>query len=140
MSLFIVDASVGVKWFIPEIHEDHARRLQDPGYQLHCPTFVDVEIGNILWKKVRRGELTRTEADGMLASFGTLPLTRHPEAGLLPAAFDLADRTQRTVYDCLYLALAIQLNGPLVTADERFYNALKTTAWSVHLCWIEDVP
>jgi predicted nucleic acid-binding protein len=48
MSLFVVDASVGVKWFVPEVHSDAARRLQDPVHQLHVPTLFDVEIGNIV--------------------------------------------------------------------------------------------
>jgi hypothetical protein len=65
---------------------------------------------------------------------------RHPEAPLLPAAFDLADRLQRTVYDCLYLALAIPLGAKMVTADLRLYNALRGTPEASYLCWIEDVP
>ena len=35
MSLFVVDASVGVKWFVPEVHSDAAQRLQDPAHELH---------------------------------------------------------------------------------------------------------
>jgi predicted nucleic acid-binding protein len=69
-----------------------------------------------------------------------LPLIRHPEASLLPAAFDMADRLQRTVYDCLYLALAIQLGATMVTADLRLYNALNGTPEASHICWIENVP
>jgi predicted nucleic acid-binding protein len=140
MSTFIVDASVGLKWFLPEDHQADAQRLQAPGLQLHAPTLFDVEIGNILWKKVRRGELTRAEADAVLAQLPALPLTRHAEAPLLPAAFDLADRTQRTVYDCLYLALAVRLGGRMVTADQKLRNALAATPWAAHLCWVEDVP
>jgi predicted nucleic acid-binding protein len=69
-----------------------------------------------------------------------LPLTRHPEAPLLASAFDLADRTQRTVYDCLYLALAVQLGGRMVTADLRLCNALAGTPWAALVCWVENVP
>jgi predicted nucleic acid-binding protein len=140
MSLFVVDASVGVKWFVPEVYDADARRLQNPAYQLHTPTLFDVEVGNILWKKVRRGELTRAEADTILGQLPLLPLTRHPEAPLLTVAFDLADRTQRTVYDCLYLALAVQLGGRMVTADLRLCNALAATPWAAHVCWVEHVP
>jgi predicted nucleic acid-binding protein len=140
VSVFVVDASVGLKWFIPEDHHAAARRLQDPAHQLHAPTLFDVEIANVLWKKRRRGELTRPEADAILALLPGVPLTRHPEAPLLATAFDLADRAQRTVYDCLYLALALQVGGRLVTADEKFRNALAPTAWAGQLCWIEDVP
>lgn len=67
MSLFVVDASAGVKWLVPEPYWDAARRLQGPAHELHIPTFFDVEVANIIWKKVRRGEATRAEADVALA-------------------------------------------------------------------------
>jgi predicted nucleic acid-binding protein len=140
MSLFVVDASVGVKWFVPEVHADAARRLQSPAYQLHIPTFFDVEVANILWKKLGRGELTRAEIDAILGQLPVLPVTRHPEAPLVAAAFDLAAKTQRTVYDCLYLALAVQLGGRMVTADERLFNSLTGTAWAPSIIRVQDVP
>jgi predicted nucleic acid-binding protein len=140
MTLFVVEASVGLKWFVPEVFHSDAQRLQNAANLLHVPTLFDVELCNILWKKVVRGELTRAEADAVLVQLPLLPLTRHAEAPLLPVAFDLADHTQRTVYDCLYLALAIQLGGRMVTADQRFLNAIATTPWAVHSCWVEDVP
>jgi predicted nucleic acid-binding protein len=140
MTPFVVDASVGLKWFVAEVYQADAQRLQNPVYQLHIPTLFDVEVGNILWKKIRRGELTRAEADAVLVQLPLLPLTRHAETPLLPPAFDLANQTQRTVYDCLYLALAIQLGGRMVTADQKLHNALATTTWSGHVCWVENVP
>jgi predicted nucleic acid-binding protein len=84
--------------------------------------------------------MTRAEADLILAQLPSLPLTRHPEAPLLSSAFDLADQTERTVYDCLYLALAVQLGGRMVTADQRFYNSLTGTPWASYVCWVGDVP
>jgi predicted nucleic acid-binding protein len=140
MSLLIADSSVGVKWFLPEVYQADAQRLQNPAHQLHAPTLFDVEVANALWKKIRRGTLTRAEADAVLVQLPLLPLTRHAEAPLLPLAFDLANQTQRTVYDCLYLALATQLGGRMVTADQKLYNALATTPWAAQLCWVENVP
>jgi predicted nucleic acid-binding protein len=140
MSLFVVDSSVGIKWFIPEIHAAHAFRLQDPAHDLHAPTFFDVEIGNILWKKSRKSELSRRDAEDIISQLPHSPLKRHPESPLIGSAFDLADRTQRTVYDCLYLALAVQLGGQMVTADLRLFNSLSTTPWAGHICWVENVP
>jgi predicted nucleic acid-binding protein len=55
---------------------------------------------------------------------------------LLPQAYRIAVETGRTVYDCLYLALA-QVHGcTMVTADERFYNALSHTPHSNSVVWI----
>jgi predicted nucleic acid-binding protein len=140
MSRFVVDASVGVKWFVAESDTDAAVRLQDPAHELHIPGFFDIEVANIVWKKRRRGELSRAEADFIIGQLPLLPVTRHPEAPLLAAAFDLADRTQRTVYDCLYLALAAQLAAPMVTADQRLVNALQGTPEAAHVLWLGNVP
>lgn len=140
MTVFVVDSSVGMKWFVPEVHSADAQRLQDPAHELHVPTFFDVEMGNILWKKLQRGELTRDETDDIRNQLPGLPVTRHAAAPLMTAAFDIAVQTQRTVYDCLYLALAVQLGGQMVTADQRLSNAIAATSWSANICWIEDVP
>ncbi len=140
MSLFVVDASVGLKWLIPETHEADAKRLQGPAHELHVPTLFDIEIGNILWKKVRNGMLARAEADTLLAKLPIVPVTRHEALPVVPKAFDIAHQTDRTVYDCLYLALAVDLRGRMVTADQKFFNALATTPWAAYLCWVADVP
>ena len=140
MTAFIVDASVGIKWFVPEIFQADAQRLQNSAYELHVPTLFDVELGSILWKKIRKGELTHPEADIILAQLPTVPLIKHAELPLLKSAVDLAVQTQRSVYDCLYLALATQLSALMVTADQKLHNALSTTPWAKDLCWIEDVP
>ena len=141
MSAAVVDASVGVKWFVPEVHAAEARRWRNGPDELHAPAFFfDLEIANILWKKVRRAEITRADADLILVQLAALPITRHPEPPLLSTAFDLADRTQRTVYDCVYLALAVQLGGRMVTADQRLHNSLAGTSWAAHVCWVQDAP
>lgn len=141
MSAIIVDASVGVKWFLPEVHAAEARHWRNGPDELNVPAFFfDLEIANILWKKMRHAEIVRADVDLILGQLSTLPLKRHPEPPLLAAAFDLADRTQRTVYDCLYLALAVQLGGRMVTADKRLNNSLAGTTWASYLCWVENLP
>ena len=128
MSTIIVDASVGVKWFLPKVHAAEARAWRRGAGELHVPAFFfDLEIANILWKKVRRAEVSRGDADLILGQLASLPVSRHPEAPLLIPAFDLANRSDRTVYDCLYLALAVQLGGRMLTADERLYHSLAAT-------------
>ncbi len=141
MNALIVDASIGMKWFVQEVHTAEARTWRSGANSLHAPAFFfDLEITNILWKKVRRAEITRADADLILGQVPTLPIVRHPEAPLLIPAFDLADRTGRTVYDCIYLALAIQLGGRMLTADQRLYNSLAGTPWASFLRWVTDLP
>jgi len=125
---------------VPEVHQADAQRLQNPAYQLHVPTLFDIEFANTLWKKIQRGELSRLDADTIMSQHSLLPLVRCAESSLLVSAFDLANQTQRTVYDSLYLALAIQIGARMVTADQRLQNALTGTKWATHVCWIGDVP
>ena len=140
MSLYVVDVSVGVKWMLPEPYSMEAQRLQDPAHQLHSPAFFTVELANILWKKIRQSLLTRAQANLMLGQVSALPLTFHDDKGLLISAFNLADQTRRTVYDCLYLALAIHLGGQMVTADEKLVNALSGTPWAGSALWVANLP
>ncbi len=141
MSVIVVDASVGLKWFLPEPHAAEARHWRAGPDELHVPAFFfDLEIANILWKKVRRGEIARADADLILSQLPALPLTRHSEAPSLASAFDLADRTQRTVYDSLHLALAVQLGGRLVTADQKLCNSLAGSPWAGYIRWVGDLP
>jgi predicted nucleic acid-binding protein len=140
VSAIVIDASVGVKWFVPEVHSAEARKLRSGRDELHIPLmFFDLETANILWKKIRRRELIRSDADVILGLLPTLPVTRHAEAPFLAKAFDLAERSQRTVYDCLYLALAIELGGKMATADERLRNSLAQTPWAGHVLWLGDL-
>jgi predicted nucleic acid-binding protein len=84
--------------------------------------------------------VTRAQADIFLGQVPTLPLKLHDDQALLTMAFDLADRAQRTVYDCLYLALAVQVGGQMVTADEKLVNSLTGTPWAGVAIRVQDVP
>src|SRR5579871_1451080 len=130
MSRYVVDASVAVKWYLPEIHDAAAQRLLTGSKELLVPDLIFAEVGNILWKRVRSEQMLEAEAQVVLQSLGALPLTVSPSWPLVLPALTIAYQTQRTVYDSLYLALAVREVAVMVTADERFYNALKATPLS----------
>lgn len=140
MSDWILDASVIIKWFVPETLSAESRRWRRVSGARHAPSLLDTELANIVWKKVGRGDLTRSPADRILARLPQLPITRHPDASLLTPAFDIACQTKRTVYDSLYLALAFQLGGQMVTADQKLFNAIQSTRWAASIRWVEDTP
>ena len=85
MSRFVVDASVALKWFLPEPHEECAARLRRAGSELGAPDLLHVEVANALWKRVRRGELTAARAGKICAAASHLPLSIYP-AQLLSGA------------------------------------------------------
>lgn len=137
----VVDANVVIKWHVVEVHTDAALRLlREDAPELHVPELVFPEVGNILWMKVRRGDLTEDAAREIGRLVTTAPLVVHPSAPLLEAALEIAMRTGRTVYDSLYVALAIQMESRLVTADEELYNALKDGPLGGYVRWVEDDP
>ncbi len=139
MKIFVVDASVAVKWFIPEIYYEAALQLRNSEYELHVPKFVLLEIGNVLCKKQRQTELTREESALILKLLQSLPLHWHSDNIIFNQAVTIASETQRSLYDCMYLSLAILLDGLLVTADRKFYEALQNTPYKKYLIWVENL-
>ena len=138
MKRLVVDASVAVKWFVPELHSEAAARLLDPEFIVSAPDLIGAELGNTVWKKVRRQEITREEAAEILTAFPSMGVEIYPSSALLLPAFELAAALDRTVYDSLYLALAVAQNGPLITADRKFHAAVLESPLASHIRWIED--
>jgi predicted nucleic acid-binding protein len=138
--LFVVDASVAIKWFLPEIHSDAALRLLAEQHTLHAPDLIFSEFGNVLWKRVRKNEICKNEANAILEGLLTLHLQAQPSQLLIPLALEIACGENRTVYDSLYLAAAISLESWLVTPDAKFYRVLSKGPFSAHLLWVEDIP
>lgn len=139
MKKIVLDASVAVKWFIPEVHSENAIRLLDNPIKFLAPNLIYAEVGNILWKKTRLKELTAEVAGEILNDFKKMPLEITENQSILEAVWHIATKYQRTFYDSLYLALARTENCQFVTADQAFVNALKTTDLSASLLWIEDI-
>lgn len=140
MTKFVVDANVAIKWVLSEIHSEAALRLLDDAYELLVPDFFFPEIGNILWKRVRRGETTLELAQQDLNVLRGGDLQICPSFPLMPSALEIAARVDQAVYDCVYLALAVTNHCQMVTADERFYNALLSDVHKDRLMWVEDIP
>ena len=81
-------------------------------------------MGNILWKRARQGVFKAPEVNELLLDMFAMPIEIVGSSIVLPRAVELAVRHDRTVYDCLYLAVAMHTGGKLLTADRRFANAL----------------
>jgi predicted nucleic acid-binding protein len=137
--VLVVDASVVIKWHVREIHtEASLRLLREDVPPLHAPDLLLPEIGNILWKKARRGELSEEQARRIGCLLRDLPVTLHPAAPLIEAALEISLRTGATVYDSLYVALAVYLDSTLVTADERLVRLLADSALGVRVSPVEN--
>ena len=114
---WVVDASVAAKWVLPEADSDVAVTLR--GHRLTAPEFIDIECANIVWKAMRRKEITAAEALELQAALREAPIDRLPDAALLSTAMLMATVLDHPVYDCLYLAASRATGRPLVTVDRR---------------------
>jgi predicted nucleic acid-binding protein len=140
LTRYVVDASVAIKWYLPEEYSDHAERLLAPSVELLCPDLLFSEIGNTLWKYIARSECPYDKALNILKELQSNTLHVFGAASFATDALDIACRTKRTFYDSLYVALAIKAACRMVTADLKLYNALKGTAIKKHMLWVEDIP
>ena len=88
------------------------------------PDLFYVEIASAIWKAVRLGRVPRAFGDQALVLLTQREFATVPSLKLLDQAFQIATAFDRTVYDSLYVALAVQTNSQLITADERLANSL----------------
>ena len=139
MSRIVVDASVAIKWLIPEIHKEKASSLLNNAFELTAPDLLFAEIGNVLWKKVQRAELSNDEGRDLLADFTKIPLRLYRSQFLLDEAWTISAHFKRSFYDSLYLALARTHERRMVTADLKLYNALKHGPLKKMVLWVEDI-
>jgi predicted nucleic acid-binding protein len=136
----VVDASVAVKWFVPEVHSSDALRLLSEPYELLAPDLIVAEVVNVLWKRQRCGELRLHEPRGILRDFLRVNVAVRPITAFIGIALDIAVRRGLTVYDALYLALAVTRRCQMVTADRKLYGATRRERLASLVLWIADVP
>jgi predicted nucleic acid-binding protein len=128
---FVVDASVAAKWCLPEKHEplvSQALSLLEAythaEIALIVPDLFWPELGNVLWKAVRRERLSAIDAHSGLEFLQGLKIPTYSCSDFLPETLHLALSYGRTFYDSLYASLATHSSAELITADERLANAL----------------
>jgi len=139
MSDYVVDASVAVKWLLIEEHRDAALRLMEGGNRLHAPDFILLELANVICTRVRRREMAEHAGVRAHALFQTFLVQMHDSAPLFHSAFSIALRTRQSVYDSLYVALAVVLGARLVTADRRLVEGLSGRPFEERVVWVGDV-
>lgn len=88
----------------------------------HAPHVIDAELGNVLRKRARAGDITATQGVTALRAARAVIDHRYPHTGTLA---DLAWSWRDTLsfHDGLYVALASRLDVPLLTGDERLSKA-----------------
>lgn len=133
-----MDASVAAKWVFPENDSDRAVRLleryESGSLLLMAPELFVSEVANLAWKKaVLRREVELADAVEALRLILAACPELFPTLQLVSRAFDLASLHRRPIYDCLYVALALEHSSPLITADRALVKAFEPGLGSVQL-------
>jgi len=138
LSKLVVDASVVVKFYVPEVDTDNAVAILESDQELWIPDLAISEVGNILWKKYRLKELSKEEVLTIGKEIKSCPLRIHNAIELLEATLEIATIFDRTFYDSLYLALAVRLDCQFVTADKKLFNAIHKSGLGENILLLAD--
>ena len=133
----IVDSSIAVKWLLHESDSDIANELlaqwRNKSVTILAPALLLYEVSNVLYQRVRRGDITseqaRLEIVGLLSSEVTWFFSQYPQLSL--RAVELTHQFPAT-YDAHYLALAERENCEFWTADTRLWRAVRDKLEWVH--------
>jgi len=136
----VMDASVLIKFYVPEILSDRAEQLlakvEKKDIDLLAPDLIYPEAGNILWKKQRLKELTRSEVEEITDAILSFPLKMEASKPLLPLALDIAIACGITVYDAIYVSLAKVYETTMITADRKLADVLAKTDLKDSVIWL----
>jgi predicted nucleic acid-binding protein len=134
----VVDASVAAKWVVNEPDAVLARQLFARG-EILAPELLWAELGSMLWRRHRVGELSAPDAREMMFDLRSLPVRSYAIFPLLPLALEIAMAISHSIYDCVYVALADQQDCRFVTADRRFRNKIASGPWAPAVISLTDL-
>jgi len=138
MIIYVVDASVGVKWFIEEEYSDKADELlsdfQEGVVELVAPKSFMQEFCNAIRKYVVRDYLSRDIANQYVEKMAEMPLDYIDlDWGIIGESYAKALELSITVYDATYVVIADKLGATIITSDNRLYNQLKDKVRIMHI-------
>lgn len=131
MTSYVLEASVAVKWFLPAASEPLSAealgllgRYAKGEANFLVPDLFFAEFANVLWKAERQARCDAATADAAIAKITGSRFPSFPSSTLIEPALQIARAYGRSVYDCLYVALALQTRTQLITADEKLAHSL----------------
>ncbi|MGH3322720.1 MAG: type II toxin-antitoxin system VapC family toxin [Streptosporangiaceae bacterium] len=122
MSDYVLDASALVLALTGKTDIADRLRQRLRTIRRHAPHLIDAEVGNVLRRHEQGGRISPEEARSALDACRVLIEYRYPHAGPL-AELAWTQRANVSFYDALYVALAVRLGVPLMTADAKLRRA-----------------
>ena len=127
--MIVVDASVAVKWFIPETGSDKAETLLYNTERLFAPEIIRLEVAGAISRLYRMDVIQHDDAMDLCQEW-----SRFIKQGAMALssvntdyhrAVDLSIELKHPIADCLYLAVAERLKIPVFTADKAMADQAK---------------
>lgn len=124
---YVLDASVALKWFLPEPDSDLAapflQRFAEGTEHFVAPEILLAEFAHVLTKHKRGGRIDSATASDIWADFLSLGIELVPVAATAGAAFRECLTAHGSFYDALYVVLARERSCTVLTADDGMANA-----------------
>lgn len=136
MTLYVADASVTVKWLIPdadnETHVEQALQLLAAGQRQQVELLQPPHwMSEVIAVLIRRAPATVSVSVGVLLGLEFVKIAY--QARYYQRAIVLSKQFNHHLFDTLYHAVALEANATLVTADLRYFNKAKALGGIVML-------
>lgn len=124
---FVLDCSVAAKWVLPEPDRAQAlgwfERFASGEVMLIAPDLLLAEFASLIAKRNRRRQISALEAHQAYALMTRCSPRLFDTRPRLFRALELSLQFQLSLWDCVYLALGLEHDCPVLTADERLFRA-----------------
>ena len=139
--ILVIDSSVALKWFVNESRCDAAQRIILTDDQLIAPDWAYAEVVNALWRKARVGEINVEQVREAISELPNYIEFQSSDTGLMNLALDIASQLSHSIYDCVFLAIALQTEGAvLVTDDRKFAEKAASGGYADRLRTLDEQP
>jgi predicted nucleic acid-binding protein len=120
--VIVLDASAAIDWLL---QTPAGRRIEQRIYSrnesLHAPHVFDLEVTQALRRLAQAGTVSARRAEEAIQDLLDLRIARYPHFVLLPRIWRY--RHNLSAYEAAYVALAEDLDAPLLTRDSRLAGA-----------------
>jgi len=129
----VLDASVAVKWFLPEIYQSESFEVLKSNSVIIAPSFLKVEFDSILSKWCRSGRLEYERAEEVRSVFNKIKIYFVDLEDIADISFEVSAKLPVTYYDALYLCTAKLYECKMVTFDRKFYKSVKDSEFETYV-------
>ena len=135
MNTFVLDCSLAMAWVFPDEATETTDRLLDAltDGRAFVPALWPVEVANVLLVATRRRRIAETDWPRIRRNLHALPIRIDPASTsrIWDDVLEVAYAHHLSVYDSMYLELAIRMRLPLATLDGALSAAGRTAGLEV---------